>query len=159
MSKIKPAARTVLWDEKNNKIAIIEVKNEGYYKIPGGGIEDNETPEAAALREAMEEAGCEVELLDKLGESDFTDPINPELTHHSVCFLAKVKTNHQTVALTQEEKDRDFQLLWVEPNEAIKLFEQVSCDSIWGKEINARDLKFIKLAEIYFTHENKIPIN
>ena len=56
----KNAARTVIVDE-NNQIALINVRDGEYYKIPGGGIEEGESEEMAAKREALEESGCAVE--------------------------------------------------------------------------------------------------
>ena len=48
-------------------------KNRTFYSIPGGGIEQGETPEEAALRELKEECGLEgtiVKKLTKLYKSD-----------------------------------------------------------------------------------------
>ena len=39
------------------KVAMIHSRRDGYYKFPGGGIEQAETPEAAMIREVREEAG------------------------------------------------------------------------------------------------------
>lgn len=41
--------------------------NEGYYDIPGGKIEDGETPEQAAIREMREETGMVVKNLKHRG--------------------------------------------------------------------------------------------
>lgn len=47
----------------NDQVALIQRVRGGktYYVFPGGGIEDGETPEKAAQREAIEELGLEVE--------------------------------------------------------------------------------------------------
>ena len=55
--KIRKAVRTYLI--KDNKIVVINYKNHdtGYYDIPGGKIEENETPEETSIREFKEETG------------------------------------------------------------------------------------------------------
>lgn len=39
-----------------------------YYTVPGGGIEENEEPKEAVIREAKEELGIEIELIGKTYE-------------------------------------------------------------------------------------------
>jgi 8-oxo-dGTP pyrophosphatase MutT (NUDIX family) len=39
-----------------------------YYAVPGGGVEPNETPEQAAVRELKEETNLDVSLGEKIGE-------------------------------------------------------------------------------------------
>lgn len=43
-------------------------KKEGYYDIPGGKIEEGETPEEAAIREMQEETGLKVKKLKPKGK-------------------------------------------------------------------------------------------
>lgn len=52
---------------ENGKVLLIHrIKdNDEYYVFPGGGIETNETIEQATKRELLEEAGIEVELIEK----------------------------------------------------------------------------------------------
>ena len=49
---------------EENKVALIKRVREGsaYYVFPGGGIQQDETPEAAAKREAFEELGVQVKI-------------------------------------------------------------------------------------------------
>lgn len=58
---------------QNKKVLLIKRVREGriYYVFPGGGIENDETPEAAAKREAYEELGVTVELLDCISQIEF----------------------------------------------------------------------------------------
>ncbi|MFZ3579303.1 NUDIX hydrolase [Virgibacillus sp. DJP39] len=49
---------------ENKRIALIKRIRNGsiYYVFPGGGIEEDETPEEGAKREALEELGVEVKV-------------------------------------------------------------------------------------------------
>jgi mutator protein MutT len=61
MKPIRKAVRTYLF--KDNKIMAIKYITEecfGYYDVPGGKIEEGETPEQAAIREFKEETGIEI---------------------------------------------------------------------------------------------------
>jgi 8-oxo-dGTP diphosphatase len=58
---------------EQDRVALIRRVRDGhtYYLFPGGGVEDGETPEAAARREALEELGVEVELGPLVHEESF----------------------------------------------------------------------------------------
>ncbi len=55
---------------QNKKVALIERHRAGldYFVFPGGGVDEGETPEQAAIREAMEELGVEVAIQQKVAE-------------------------------------------------------------------------------------------
>jgi len=55
---------------QDNKVALIERHRAGldYFVFPGGGVEKWESPEQAALREAMEELGVEIVIRQKVAE-------------------------------------------------------------------------------------------
>jgi 8-oxo-dGTP pyrophosphatase MutT (NUDIX family) len=57
-----PRARAII--VRDRAVALIERRRDGrrYYVFPGGGVEDGETPEAAAIREVREELGLLVEI-------------------------------------------------------------------------------------------------
>ena len=52
------------------KVALIERHRAGldYFVFPGGGVDEGETPEQAAIREAMEELGVEVAIKQQVAE-------------------------------------------------------------------------------------------
>lgn len=53
---------------ENDKVALIERHRAGldYYVFPGGGVDEGETPEQGAIREAMEELGIDVAIKQKV---------------------------------------------------------------------------------------------
>ena len=53
---------------EDNKVALIERHRAGldYFVFPGGGVDDGETPEQGAIREAMEELGVEIAIQKKV---------------------------------------------------------------------------------------------
>jgi len=58
---------------EDNKVALIERHRAGldYFVFPGGGVDEDETPEQAAIREAMEELGVEVAIKRKVAVIHF----------------------------------------------------------------------------------------
>jgi len=56
-----------------------------YYSIPGGGIEENETPEQAVIREVEEELSLKVEIIKPFGEYD-----ESEYGNYHYLFLCRI---------------------------------------------------------------------
>ncbi|WP_112180294.1 NUDIX hydrolase [Paraliobacillus zengyii] len=58
---------------ENKKVGLIKRIRDGivYYVFPGGGIENGETPEDGAKREALEELGVEVKVIECIAEIEF----------------------------------------------------------------------------------------
>ena len=68
---MRTRAGVVLIDD--DKVALIERHRAGldYFVFPGGGVDEGETPEQAAIREAMEELGVEVAIKQKVAVIHF----------------------------------------------------------------------------------------
>jgi len=71
-----------------------------YWTLPGGKIEEEETPEEAAVREVKEETGLDVEIEEFLFEhSSFNGRIV------SSCFLAKLICPNQSLKLGYDPEE------------------------------------------------------
>ena len=75
---------------KDGSAVLVKRRNppfQGEWAIPGGFVEYGETVEAAAIREAREETGLDVELVRIVGV--YSDPNRDPRGHTvSICFLA-----------------------------------------------------------------------
>jgi 8-oxo-dGTP diphosphatase len=60
---------------EENKLALIERHRAGrhYFAFPGGGIDEGESPQQTAVREAEEELGIRVEIKRKVAEVIFNE--------------------------------------------------------------------------------------
>ena len=58
---------------ENDKVGLIQRIRDGsvYYVFPGGGIENGETPEEGAKREAFEELGVEVKVNECIAKVEY----------------------------------------------------------------------------------------
>jgi len=63
---------------EDNKVALIERHRAGldYFVFPGGGVDEGESPEQGAIREAMEELGVQVAIKQKVAESTLGGRVN-----------------------------------------------------------------------------------
>jgi len=115
-------ARGILLGDNNN-IAMMFMSNNGYYKLPGGGIEPSETAEMAFLREIKEETGwCSV-IIHDLGYIE-EHKLQNQFMQLSYCFIAKKTNESQTVSLTCNEKALGFSLNWMTYENALRVMAQ-----------------------------------
>ena len=72
--KVRKAVRSYLMID--NKVVVIKYKNHdnGYYDIPGGKIEDGESPEQTSIREFKEETGIIITKQHYIGHNTIEYP-------------------------------------------------------------------------------------
>ena len=105
---------------ENGEVLLQRRGGSGKWGFPGGAIEIGETPEMAAIREAKEETGLDVEVLELLGI--FTDPDMKDANGdkaHSICITYKLKAVGGELFC---DNDETMELKYFPIDEAPKLF-------------------------------------
>ena len=115
---LRKVARGIIIRE-DGKIAILYKSNKNEYKLVGGGIEDNEEPKDAFIREVLEETGCEIEITDELGKvEEYRN--KKEFKQISYVYIGKVIKDTKKINYTEKEINEGAKLLWLEPNIALE---------------------------------------
>jgi ADP-ribose pyrophosphatase len=89
------------------------------WEVPGGGIDEGETPEQAAIRELWEETGIRVDEVEKLGR---IYPLHSFNTEHVTLFLARSEAlplNTHTLESSEHVAEQKF----VTFDEALKMID------------------------------------
>ena len=146
--KVREAARAVVVDSES-KIALLHVVNESYYKLPGGGLEEGEDRILALKRECKEEIGCDVEIGD-----EFCSIVEyrklAQLKHISYCYIARVVGSKGKLDLTDEEKERGSELVWMNYDKAVKAISESASDSlVCNSYIVPRDFAILEESKQY----------
>lgn len=140
--RIKESARMVLLDGEG-RVAIINVGDSEYYKIPGGSVEEGESFTEAVLREVREEAGCEAEVIAGLGRVE-TDILGWGFHDVSEGFIGRVVGEKGMPEYDDYEKERGFSVEWHDLDGAIGMIEGNEVEDRDKKLLQARDLEFLK---------------
>lgn len=141
------AVRVIIFDSEN-RVAIVHAKINEYYELPGGGVEQGETLEESAIREAKEEAGCDIKIIEKIGiVKEYLK--NKKLINETFCFKATVIGNKFELRLNQDEINEGMDIIWVDLEEAIRLISTSKSESKFAtplqvKYLKTRDLTFLE---------------
>lgn len=123
---IRIAARAIILDGAS--MLMIYSPSCDEYKFPGGGVERNESMEAALVREVREETGAVVSrIISKVGQIiEYDRPKERQLelfTIRSSYHLVTVSAERLEQKLDVYESELGFTPRWVDIDEAIKLNE------------------------------------
>lgn len=139
--KIRKSSRGIIIN--NGKIALPNITKYNYHKLPGGGINTNETISEAFKREVMEETGCNCEILDQSGIIiEWRDKY--KLLQISYVFLGKVIGEVGENKLEQDEIDEGFTLDWIPIEKVDEILDGDGATNYEGKFIQIRDRSIYK---------------
>ncbi len=83
---MRDAAIAVVFDEAKENFLLVKRRDVPVWVLPGGGIDDGEQPEEAAVREVREESGFEVKVVRKVAVYTPTGRLASE-THLFECAI------------------------------------------------------------------------
>ncbi len=141
--QIRQAARAIVFDTENN-VALLHVSKHGYYKLPGGGIEEGEDNIEALKRECLEEIGTNIEVTAEIGKIiEYRKKFSQLQT--SYCYKAKIIGEKGIPIFTDSEQNEGFEFpIWIPLGEAIRIVSSSKPDDYQGSFIKERDTLFLQ---------------
>ena len=142
----------------DGKIAVFNKSNKNEYKLPGGGMENDENPEETFKREVLEETGCIIEIIDNLGITE-EYKCQSNFKQISTVFVGKVLKDTKHLDITQKEKDEGAKLLWETPQKALELITNCYDKLVESNYESVYTTKFVVLRDRkileYYINNNK----
>ncbi|WP_409340587.1 NUDIX hydrolase [Paenibacillus sp. MBLB4367] len=139
-------SRGVLVDSRLN-VAMMYMSKSNLYKLPGGGVEENETMEEAFLREIMEETGYEAEITHVLGYVEEHKKKN-DFMQLSYCFIAKSNHKANDAKLSENELQLGLVVKWMSLDQALELMNDslINCNHYSTAFMILRDKSILEKA-------------
>jgi len=117
--KVRYGARGIV-EREDGKIAIFYEHERNHYKLPGGGIEGDETSEHAFEREVAEEVGCLVKDVTQVATIK-EERSQANFEQNSDIYFSKLKVDLHKLSPTKEEQEAGAEMMWVTPEKAHEL--------------------------------------
>lgn len=117
-TKTRAGSRAVI--EQDGRILLSHETRSGWWLVPGGGLEGEETPEACCVRETEEETGLIVRPLRQfLTMYEYYEEYR-YISHYFICEV----TGRGQMRLTDAEIRRGVEPQWLPLQEAVDLFSK-----------------------------------
>ena len=117
-SKTRAGSRAVV--VRDGMILLSRETKSGWWLVPGGGMEEGETPEDCCIRETEEETGFIVKPLRQfLTLYEYYEEYR-YISHYFICEITGTGQMH----LTDAEKHRGLEPQWLSLQEAVSIFSR-----------------------------------
>lgn len=150
INHVRDISRGVIYNDKY-EIGLLYLDNDidtkfgprHYFETPGGGIEENETPLEAFIREVGEEIGAEIDNIEEIGivEDDYNAIKRHNVNHYYLGHLTRLHETH----LLPYEKSFGIKTVWIPLDEVVETFNNVK-DTPISRLVRNRELPIIKIA-------------
>lgn len=143
---IRDAVRAIII--KDEKVALVKSLKENHYKFPGGGIELNESHIDTLIRETKEETGLVIKpnkikecgLIHEIRKSIYNDDVFEQKSYY---YFAEVEDNVLSQKLSENEKELQYILEWVNPSIAYEV--NTSLGKEYANTFLLREARVLKL--------------
>ena len=140
--ELKKNIRAVLRD-KNGNINLQHIRRDNFHKLPGGGMETEESMKEALQREIMEEAGCDCIIGDLIGVViEYRNKYN--LIQISYAYIADVIGDIGEPQFEQDEIDKQTTNYWLPAEEALEKMQTDQPEKYEGHFILKREISFLE---------------
>lgn len=146
--KIRFSVRVLLYNEKG-EICVIKSEKNGYFQLPGGGIEKGESIIEAVIRETKEESGYLIKNIEAIGYTiEYRESVRNEHDwKRDISFnFRAIATENVGTNYMEDELAEGFVPIWANINEVAEELgkNEGHIKSYSGNFSNRRDLEIIK---------------
>lgn len=104
---------------KGDLLLVTRIPKHDIYMLPGGGLEEGETPMECCKREVLEETGVVVNVLEET--ISITEVFEDSIWTNKY-FVCECVEETNLVAFTEEEIDLELEYMWLDENEVLDIF-------------------------------------
>ncbi len=143
---VRLGARGIILNDAG-EIALIYIKSKNEYKLPGGGIEQDEDARTTFKRECEEELGCQIEILENLGTiEEYKSQEN--FKQLSFVYVGNKTMELNSNKLTEKEKEEGTEYVWLPKLVALEKMKDSLENLKDSKYDNVYRSKFMVLRDI-----------
>ena len=125
------------------QIAVMYAAKFGIHTLPGGGVEEGESVEAALVREIAEETGCTIDRCEPLGYVE-ENRFHADYTQISYYYIVHTSDDGLHPQLTEAEAANGTCAMWCTPEDAWERIASPVFERPQGKFLQARDVAALR---------------